>query len=186
MKKLNHYCVRVSTDTERNIVAKFYQLATKRPLNKFFPKTARTGVIGLDINRTVSMNTMGHHYSHEVSIPFTSLDYLADTPARVQALTKARNMFPTVIKPDFSHVTSVPEPETKKIPSKMLPVVTFRYPSSKTGKMERRYVRVVKADRQDLIGYELPDFDQQVEGTFKKFKRNRVEDGDVHLTHFNS
>jgi len=59
--------------------------------------------------------------------------------------------------------------------SNTLPVVRFLYPSSTTGRMKARLVRVTFMNDVYIRGYELEDTDSET-GTFKAFTINKLKD----------
>lgn len=67
--------------------------------------------------------------------------------------------------------------------SNVLPVVRFCYPSSTTGKMRNRIVRVTFMNHEYIRGYELENTDAEL-GTFKAFQRKKVKENTVTILSF--
>jgi len=67
--------------------------------------------------------------------------------------------------------------------SNTLPVVRFLYPSSTTGRIKNRIVRVTFMNDEYIRGYELEDVNADM-GIFKAFQRKRVKDGNVAILSF--
>ena len=185
MKNLRKYCIEVNSSLERSIATTFMRRASKLPEH---PNSDSIGpVVGIDSVGRKSV-LCGWRAPEENPIPFRNIEILADTPSRKEALKAAYRIHNPAAESrpvSFAKVVEAAKEarvtlEKPKTPSKMLPVVTFWYPSSTTRQNVERKVRVVKADTIHIIGFDINKNEQ-----FKKFKRAKVS-GLVSLVAFNS
>lgn len=182
MKSLNQYCIEVTTPREREAAIYFYRKASKRPYYKYSDNEGPTVGMGINTRGIDARNTVvcGSRDPHETMIPFKDMILLADTPARLAAFKATQKKYPITI-PEVKEIKEIKEIKEKKTPSKMLPVVEFRYPKHNAEwPGQDRCVRVVKYDANNLLGFDVNDNEK-----FKRFKASRILSS-VRLVRFNS